>query len=152
MPRNRVSDDLDHVTDEPTTTKSSKKPPPKQWPMPRYRPLKLKKGLQYGLSKLPEGLPCRASSVFGLFFTEKILQTLIDNTNRYAANHSHHQDDDKPYARTWFDTTVSELRAYIATYIYMGVHKEPRIESYWNTDETKGPLHSLIRNHIGLKS
>ena len=150
MPRARVSDDLDHVTDEPTATKVSKSAVPKRWPMPNFRPLKIKKGLEYGLGKLPVHVPNDPHAIFSLFFTEIVLQELANNTNRYAVNHSHHDDDDKPYARTWFDTTARELRAYIATYIYMGVHKEPRIECYWNTDESKGPIHSLIRNRISL--
>ena len=151
MGRNRVSDDLDHVVDQPTATKQAKKAPPKQWPMPRYTPLKIKKGPQYGLGKLPSDVPCEPYSIFSLFFTEDILELLVENTNKYAANHSSHGQNDKPFARTWYDTTVPELRAFIATYIYMGVHNEPRIEQYWNTDGTKGPLHPLVREHISLK-
>ena len=38
---------------------------------------------------------------------------------------------------------------FIRAIIYMGVHEEPRINMYWNTDFNKGPLHS-ITNHISL--
>ena len=32
---------------------------------------------------------------------------------------------------------------FISAIIYMGVHEEPQIEMYWNTDFNKGPLHSI---------
>jgi len=38
---------------------------------------------------------------------------------------------------------------FLGTIIYMGVHEEPQIEMYWNTDFNKGPLHT-ISNHISL--
>jgi hypothetical protein len=44
---------------------------------------------------------------------------------------------------------VEELYVFIGAIIYMGVHEEPRIDMYWNTDFNKGPLHS-ISNHMPL--
>ena len=44
---------------------------------------------------------------------------------------------------------VKELYVFISTIIYIGVHKEPRIDMYWNTDFNKGPLHS-ITTHMSL--
>jgi len=38
---------------------------------------------------------------------------------------------------------------FLGAIIYIGVHKEPQIEMYWNTDFNKGPLHS-ISSHISL--
>lgn len=38
---------------------------------------------------------------------------------------------------------------FLGAIIYMGVHEEPQIEMYWNTDFNKGPLHS-ISSHISL--
>jgi hypothetical protein len=38
---------------------------------------------------------------------------------------------------------------FLGVIIYIGVHKEPRVKMYWNTDFNKGPLHS-IPNHISL--
>ena len=100
MPRARVSDDLDHVTDEPTTTKVSKSAVLKRWPMSNFRPLKIKKGLEYGLSKLPVHVSNDSHVIFSLFFTEIVFQELANNTNRYVVNHFHHDDDDKSYVRT----------------------------------------------------
>jgi hypothetical protein len=52
--------------------------------------------------------------------------------------------------REWSDLLVEELCVFIGAIIYMGVHKEPQIELYWNTDFNKGPLHSISK-HILLR-
>jgi len=36
---------------------------------------------------------------------------------------------------------------FLSVIIYIGVYEEPHIEMYWNTDFSKGPLHS-IPSHI----
>ena len=36
MGRNRVSDDVDHVEQDPKLTRKSKKEPPKPWPLPSF--------------------------------------------------------------------------------------------------------------------
>jgi hypothetical protein len=41
---------------------------------------------------------------------------------------------------------VEELCVFIGAIIYMGVHKEPQIEMYWNIDFNKGPLHSISKH------
>ena len=51
MGRNRVSDDLDHVADAPTTTKKSKTAPPKPKPLPPFTPMKIH-DLVHGRGKL----------------------------------------------------------------------------------------------------
>ena len=33
---------------------------------------------------------------------------------------------------------------FIGAIIYMGVHEEPQIEMYWNTDFNKGPLYLIL--------
>ena len=50
----------------------------------------------------------------------------------------------------WLPLLVEELYVFIGTIIYMGIHEEPQVEMYWNTDFNKGPLHS-ISNHISLR-
>ena len=86
---------------------------------------------------------------FSLFFTGDLFQTITTNTNQYASIQ-------RPYivgerAREWTDLLVEELYAFLGAIIYIGVHEEPQIEMYWNTDFNKGPLHS-ISSHILLFS
>ena len=149
MGRNRVSNDLDHVNDEPTATTKAKIPPPEPWPMPKFKPLKIKNGLQHGLGKLPQHVSRTPYDIFSLFFTKEILQKLVDYTNEYE-NSTEVNIEDKPHARLWFPTTVKELRAYIAIYIYMGLHPDSRIEDFWNTKSTKA-IHLSVSIHISQK-
>jgi hypothetical protein len=77
---------------------------------------------------------------FSLFFTRDLFQT---NTNRYANIQT------TSSTRESTRMLLEELYVFLGTIIYMGVHEEPQIEMYWNTDFNKGPLHS-ISNHISL--
>ena len=39
---------------------------------------------------------------------------------------------------------------FLRAIIYMGIHEEPQVEMYWNTDFNKGPLYS-ISTYITLR-
>jgi hypothetical protein len=84
---------------------------------------------------------------FSLFFTPNLFQTITTNTNRYASLQRLHISEES--VREWSDLLLEELYVFLGVIIYMGVHEEPRIEMYWNTDFNKGPLHS-ISNHMSL--
>lgn len=92
--------------------------------------------------------PAHPLEIFSLFLTEERLETIARHTNEYAA--LHRKEPLQPNARPWKDTTARELLAYIATYIYMGLHPEHNVAEYWNTDPEKGPLHLLVRRNISL--
>lgn len=84
---------------------------------------------------------------FTLFFTPDLFRTISANTNRYATIQKLQVPQEK--AREWRDLVEEELYVFLGAIIYMGVHEEPQVEMYWNTDFNKGPLHS-IPNHISL--
>ena len=65
---------------------------------------------------------------FSLFFTDVLVQTIVNATNKYGKKH---------YPSSWSDTTLGEIRKFYAVMIYMGTHQSPKIESYWST-----PVHS----------
>ncbi len=54
----------------------------------------------------------------------------------------------KDYANS--QTYSLKSYVFISVIIYMGIHKEPQIRMYWNSDFNKGALHS-ITNHISLR-
>jgi len=85
---------------------------------------------------------------FALFFTPDLFQTITTNTNRYANMRRIHAIDEG--LREWSDLLVKELYVFIRAIIYMGIHKEPQIRMYWNSDFNKGPLHSIL-SHISLR-
>ena len=85
MPRNKVSDDLDHVRKNPKVTKAPKGPPLKRWPLSKYTSLKIKKPWCNGQSQLSNHVASNDSyAIFCLFFDENTLKTLVQNTNKYA--------------------------------------------------------------------
>jgi len=85
---------------------------------------------------------------FTLFFTPSLFQTITTNTNRYANIQRIYAD--KEGLREWSNLLVEELYVFIGAIIYIGVHEEPQVSMYWNTDFNKGPLHS-ITNHLSLR-
>ena len=87
MGRNRVSDDLNHVADAPTITKKSKKSPPKPKPLSSFTLIKIH-DLVYERGKLPVNVASTSYRVFGLFFSNVILQRIVEYINEYAAKYA----------------------------------------------------------------
>ena len=145
MVGNKVSNDLDHVRKEIPSTRNAKGPVPIPWQAPEFEPLKIER--KYGKSKLPNELNADDPlAVFELFFDESVLKRLADHTNQHAQLCP--DPEDAPYARSWKPTSPKELRAWLATYIWMGVHPEPDVATYWNTNDDNGPQHRMVTNHI----
>ena len=73
-------------------------------------------------------VPVSASPVelFGLFFTDDLLATIVRETNRYARQCL---PDDKHWA-----TNSNEIRAYLGFCILMGINKLPELRDYWVRD------------------
>ena len=57
MGRNRVYDDIDHVSVDNKATKKSKNPPPDPWPLPQFEPLEINNPFRDGQGKLPSNIP-----------------------------------------------------------------------------------------------
>jgi hypothetical protein len=90
-------------------------------------------------------LPLSVSStdpfaIFSLFFTDEILQEIVDFTNQNIKE----PDLSKPHSRShsWYNTTLPEIKVYLGILIYMGLHIENQIEDYWSTDEDS-PQHAV---------
>ena len=132
MPRNRVSTDVDHVIPDPRPLNPAKKPPPKPWPTPQYAPIEIQKPYSIGAGQLPSHIDASSPyDVFSLYFDESSLQTIADHTNRYVELHAPKREEE-PSCRPWHPTTIKELRAYIVTWIWMGLHQDLPIHSFWN--------------------
>ena len=69
--------------------------------------------------------------MFSTFFTEELLEGIVHETNRYAAQYlATHQPHDTP----GWNTNVEELRAYLGFMILMGINELPEIRDYWSRD------------------
>ena len=146
MPRNHESNDLDLVPIDTGASQPAKTPAPTPWPMPTFQPLEINNPLTYGQGKLPEDIrPDDPYAIFSLFFDKDTLQILVTHTNKYA---DLYPAPETPFARPWHPTTVKELRAYIGVYIWMGVHHESSIETYWSTNTNEDSIHYAVTKHI----
>ncbi len=149
MPRNKTSNDLDHVKKDPKPSQTPKGRPPRPWPLPKYKPVIIKQPWTNGESQLPDTLaPDDPYAIFNLFFNDKIIEELVRHTNEYAFLNP---GPENPDTRTWFPTIIKEFRAYLGASVWMGLHIESSIPEFWNTDPLKGPIHEQILKHISLK-
>ena len=78
MPRNKVSNDLDYIRKDLKAITTSKGRSPKQWPLSKYTPLKIKKPYTDSQSHLLNTVaPDNPYQIFNLFFNEANLKTLV---------------------------------------------------------------------------
>jgi hypothetical protein len=104
-------------------------------------------------------VPCTSSpeDLFSLFFTDSILDRIVRCTNlnaervradpvaTRAKNIRFHESLNQ---RIWKPVTSDEILTYLGILIYMGIHIEPYINNYWNTNEDD-PIHSSVRKAMG---
>ena len=149
MPRNKISNDLDHVRQDLKPLKTPKGYPPKPWPLPKYKPVRITKLFGHGHGQLPNIIAFNDPyAIFILFFSYETLQTLVQHTNEYAFLFP---GPETSYSRFWFPTTVKELRAYLGVLIWMGLHVELTVLEFWNQDPLKGAIYAQVFKHISLR-
>jgi Transposase IS4 len=81
--------------------------------------------------------------LFALFFTEKIVQTLVANTNSYAEFHRANDSPPILHSRQWVPTNTTEMRVYLNINLYFGLYQMAVREDYWR-------IHKLGK-YMGLK-
>ena len=138
MPRNKVLNDIDYVLKDLQLEKAPKEPPLKLKLLPKYKLLQITKLFTYGYGLLPNTTPNDPYTIFSLFFTESILEILVRHINKYTFLYS---GPKKPYSRTQIPTTVSEFRAFLGVFIWMGLYIESGIKDFWNTDLLNRPIY-----------
>lgn len=90
--------------------------------------------------QLPNSLDLESPyAIFTLFISEEIFEFISQSTNQYAQQKI---VEDSTTGRSWKETTAAEIKVFFGILIYMGVHKSPRIDSYWCQNRQEGPLHS----------
>ena len=120
----------DSDTDGARTT--SAPPPKKRLSVPKHRRSWKKEDISTGLSTQqpwpPKQLPKflrehqTPSTMFGLFFDEEVMKSIVQQTTLYARR-------DK--GDHTFDTNVDELRTFIAILLISGYSNVPRRHLYW---------------------
>jgi hypothetical protein len=96
---------------------------------------------------IPEGTDFKDPlALFSLFCPDSIIQQIATNTNTYAQMH---RPPVPLRSRPWFNTNINELKVFIGILIYMGVHREANVPSYWNNNLNEGPIHT-VRLYMSL--
>ena len=88
-----------------------------------------KPGLQVAVDNPDDPL-----AFFSLFFTPEIVNVIVTETTRSAAQLIS-QMRARPHARlnNWSDTNANEIRVFIAVLLYQGIVQKPTVDSYWTT-------------------
>lgn len=85
MPRNKVSNDLDHVRKDSKAEKVPKEPSPKPWKLSKYTPTKIIQSFSNDEGQLSNTIALDNSyAIFELFFNEETLKVLVQYTNEYT--------------------------------------------------------------------
>ncbi|XP_035383260.1 piggyBac transposable element-derived protein 4 isoform X2 [Electrophorus electricus] len=69
------------------------------------------------------------SDIFQLFFSQEVLLTLCNNTNKYAAKKT-----EKGLRRQWTNVNADEMLRFISIVIYLGLIKPSAIRDLWRKD------------------
>jgi hypothetical protein len=127
-----------------TEENAAKLPPPPtgyQALVPRYDLHEAYNTLPTNPSKL-EGFDFTPVSVFRLFWSGEMLETITRNTNIYAKlQGAEHTRNGKGQGRSWKELTVDELKIWLGITILMGVTREPSVKDYWRNDDGCNSVH-----------
>jgi len=112
MPSKRTSNDIDLV--QPTQynvrpNRIAKEPPPEPWPLPDFEPFHIDDFDDHGKPNLPPGVNYSDPfAIFSQFFTDEIMDKLVEWTNKYAEQ-ERLDEEEKPWAHPWQPTCKEEL-------------------------------------------
>ena len=93
---------------------------------------------------LPENVsPDDPITLFTMYYTPKIMDMIIENTNNYARK-SRNELAPRARVKEWYPTCCEELYLYFAIRIYITLYVQNEISDYW----IKGnftPYHDVIQ-------
>ena len=79
--------------------------------------------------QLPSTLDLSAFNLFSLFLSQATIQTIVQNTNEYAA-----QIAAKWKSFKWVPLTSHDFLSFISLIIFMGLVDLPALSDYWSSD------------------
>ena len=147
MPSNRAIIDTNLVQKtqyKVPLNKTAKTPPPKPQLLPEFEPLYITNWDNHGSPNLPPNINTHDPfKLFSLFFTDEIMDKLIEQINKYAELYLSDKDNEHP--RLWQLIYKQELYAYLTVQIYIGITIESCIKDYWKDLTTYSTKHIVKR-------
>ena len=151
MPRNRARIDADLVQKTQYNVplnKTAKTPPPKPWPLPHFEPLYIDNLDDHGSTNLPLDVDQHDPyKLFSLFFTDNIIDRLVEQTNKHAELYL--LDKENKHLYLWQLTYKQELYAYFGVLIYISITIELCIKDYQKDLNMYGTEH-IIKKYISV--
>ena len=129
----RASNDIDYVKWKDPRTKKLKNPPLEPWALPPFTPLQIDDYFDLGEPSIPPSLDQHNPlAIFSLFFTDKILERMVEQINKYVETHLTLEDKAlRGRPKKWIPMSRRELYAYFSVVIYIGIMIELVVEDYW---------------------
>ena len=151
MPSNRAIIDANIVQKtqyKVPLNKTAKTPPPKPWPLPKFEPLYITNWDDYSLLNLPPNINIyNPFKLFSLFFIDKIIDKLIEQTNKHVELYP--LDKDNKHLRLQQLICKQELYAYFIVQIYIGITIELYIKDY-QKDLTTYSTKYIVKRYIEI--
>ena len=73
---------------------------------------------------------------FGLLFTSKIWDYLVNNTNKYAQHKLSQYTKTHSRYKKWKPVTTNEMKAFVGVILNMGIIQLQNLQDYWSTNPT----------------
>jgi len=110
----------------------AKELPPEPWQLPKFEPFVIDDYNAHSEPILPLNTNISDPIVlFNLFYTDKIIDKLIEWTNAYADEQQSLEDEDELQTRCgWLPTSRKELYAYFGVLIHIGITIKLAIKDY----------------------
>lgn len=139
----QMSNDSDYVKYTKYSKKNGVLPDLARAPPPTWVPLPIN-NTELGHAHLPPHIDAGDPfAIFKLFFDDALLDAVACHTNDHAEKLRGEDPDPYLRPRPWKPTSPTELYTYLAIVLYMGIHKEPEIEEYWERGHKNAPIHQL---------
>lgn len=87
-------------------------------------------------------------ALLDLFIPPEMYTIIAENTNLYAIARDAPTTRSSANSRYWWPTTENEIRVLFGILFYMGVHREPNYQIYWETPKPNGPIHALPKHML----
>jgi hypothetical protein len=114
--------------------------------LPYFEPLHIANFDDYGTLNLPPDLYLYDPlAIFKLFFTNKIIEKLMEWINKYAELYP--VEEDAKFIRRWKPIDRQELYAYFSILIYIGITVESSIKDYWDNLELAS-VDYIVKNSV----
>ena len=151
MPSNhaRIDEDLVQKTQyNIPLNKIAKIPPLKPQLLPEFKPIYINNWDDHSSPNLPPNINTyNPFKLFSLFFIDKIIDKLIEQTNKHIELYP--SDKDNKHPRLQQLTYKQELYIYLAVQTYIGITIESYIKDY-QKDLTTYSTKYIIKRYIGI--